>query len=101
MPIVVTVGMVKMIEERDRKLAERGIFTVEQEIAGEDVEIRGFTNLDILISKKLKREIKNYWRRSTRAGSIRLRKLRSTNMMNLTMSLKKKKKLKDKSLQNI
>ena len=48
-PIVVTVGMVKMIEERDKKLAERGIFTVEQEIAGEDVEIGGFTNLDILI----------------------------------------------------
>ena len=25
----------KLIEERDRKLAERGIFTVEQEIAGQ------------------------------------------------------------------
>ena len=27
--------MMKLIEERDRKLAERGIFTVEQEIAGQ------------------------------------------------------------------
>ena len=34
MKIVTVVGMMKLIEERDRKLAERGIFTVEQEIAG-------------------------------------------------------------------
>ena len=26
-------GMMKLIEERDKKLAERGIFTIEQEIA--------------------------------------------------------------------
>ena len=32
---MVAVGMMKLIEERDRKLAERGIFTVEQEIAGQ------------------------------------------------------------------
>ena len=28
----------KLIEERDKKLAERGIFTVEQEIAGRILE---------------------------------------------------------------
>ena len=33
--VIMIVGMMKLIEERDRKLAERGIFTVEQEIAGE------------------------------------------------------------------
>ena len=33
--------MMKLIEERDRKLAERGIFTVEQEIAGEMTAERG------------------------------------------------------------
>merc|ERR1712038_1428208 len=37
-------GMMKLIEERDKKLAERGIFTIEQEIA--EIEQRNQELLD-------------------------------------------------------